>query len=48
MLCLSGFELYSRWVPLIEARNPRQIFRKHTFEAKFFRKYKESLKKKAL
>ena len=25
MLCLSGFELYSRWVPLF-CRNPRVIF----------------------
>ena len=25
MLCLSGFELYSRWVPLIFNRLPKRI-----------------------
>ena len=24
MLCLSGFELYSRWVPLTEARTKKE------------------------
>ena len=28
MLCLSGFELYSRWVPLIEA-NVMAVFQTH-------------------
>ena len=26
MLCLSGFELYSRWVPLKVAYNPNTFF----------------------
>ena len=25
MLCLSGFELYSRWVPLIDSGHPEEM-----------------------
>ena len=31
MLCLIGFELYSRWVPLIEAKVTAVIMAKLTF-----------------
>ena len=27
MLCLSGFELYSRWVPLLSLRTPQSLLR---------------------
>ena len=29
MLCLSGFELYSRWVPLISLNNVNKLANSH-------------------
>ena len=48
MLCLSGFELYSRWVPLLIAcmRNQSLFCKKDAFQNTGFSRLKCQLKRK--